>query len=219
MMAQHRLIGIIGGTPTDAQMGVEVFHKHGLQATGIGISDTPEEQTELQVLYPDKLQELVINHMLRMKNEQGIHTVCIYCNSMSAAINTDFVAMKTGMKVVTPLDVYRTKAQNYQHIGLMAANCQSLAGIEKVIKEENESADIIGFSMLQIAIEIERKTDPRQIIRSLGIVHITRFFEAADVEVLILGCTHFPYLQDSLKGLTRIPILNPAEEMVRLCME
>ena len=164
-----------------------------------------------------KLQRLVINRMLALKKEHGLDTICIYCNSMSTAIDLTDVAAETGLKIVTPLEVYRLAADQYRTIGLMAANCQSLAGIEKVIQEQNEAAQVIGAAMLEIAIEIEQKTDPRQIVRSLGLVNLIRFFEAADVEVLVLGCTHFPYLQSTLEGLTSLPILNPAAEMVRLC--
>ena len=216
-MASKKPIGIIGGTHFDAHLGVDIFRQHGLETVGAGISDTPEEATALQVLSPLKLHRLVVNQMLEMKRNLGIETVCIYCNSMSTAIESESAALETGMRVVTPLEVYRMGADQYRRIGLIAANCQSLGGIEKVIQEQNEATQVIGAAMLQIAIEIEKKTDPRQIVRSLGIVHLIRFFEAADVDVLILGCTHFPILQSTLEGLTSLPILNPAAEMVRLC--
>jgi glutamate racemase len=216
-MASKKIIGIIGGTHFDAHLGVDIFRQYGLETVGAGISDTPEEATSLQVLSPLKLHRLVVNRMLEMKRNLGIETVCIYCNSMSTAIESEEAALETGMRVVTPLEVYRMGADQYRRIGLIAANCQSLGGIEKVIQEQNEAAQVIGAAMLEIAIEIEKKTDPRQIVRSLGIVHLIRFFEAADVDVLILGCTHFPILQSTLEGLTSLPILNPAAEMVRLC--
>lgn len=210
-------IGIIGGTHFDAQLGVELFKQQGVETIGAGISDTPEEATALQILSPLKLHRLVVNQMLLFKKDYGIHTVCIYCNSMSTAIYPKEAAEETGMKVVTPLDVYQEIADQYRTIGLMAANCQSLGGIEKVIQEQNQAAQVIGAAMLQIAIEIEKGTDPRFILKSLGLLHLIRFFEGTEVDVLILGCTHFPALESTLKGLTSIPIVNPGKEMVRLC--
>ena len=210
-------VGIIGGTRFDANLGMALFKQQGVETIGAGISETPEEATSLQILSPVKLHRLVVNQMLSLKKEYDIKTVCIYCNSMSTAINPKEAAEETGMKIVTPLDVYRQIADQYRTIGLMAANCQSLGGIEKVIQEQNHAAQVIGTAMLQIAIEIEKGTDPRFIMKSLGLLHLVRFFESADVDVLILGCTHFPALESTLTGLTSLPIVNPGKEMVHLC--
>ena len=34
----------------------------------------------------------------------------------------------------------------------------------------------------------------------------------------MLGCTHFPYLSGALRAYTRLPLLDPAEKMVRLLL-
>lgn len=31
---------------------------------------------------------------------------------------------------------------------------------------------------------------------------------------MLLGCTHFPYLKDTLAAQTTLPLIDPAEEMV-----
>ncbi|MEN1761541.1 aspartate/glutamate racemase family protein [Anoxynatronum sibiricum] len=210
-------VGLIGGTHFDAHLGEVFFQQQGVPTIAIGISDTPEEASALQILSPIKLHRLVVTEMNRLKQDHGIQTVCLYCNSLSAAIDPPAAAKETGLRVITPLDVYRLGADRYRRIGLMAANCQSLGGIEKVILTQNEAAQVIGAAMLEIAVEIEKGTDPREILRSFGLLQLVRFFEAAAVEVLILGCTHFPYLKASLEGVTAIPLLDPAAEMVRLC--
>jgi len=217
MIRSPHHIAVIGGTHYDAQIGVDIFRHYGVETIGVGISHTPEEATLLQIVSPLKLQRMVVNQMLLLKETEGVDTVCLYCNSLSTAIDPEGAALETGLRVVTPLDVYRMSADSYRTIGLMAANCQSLGGIEKVIQKQNEAVQVIGTAMLQIAIEIEKGTDARQIVRSLGLVNLIRFYEAANVDVLILGCTHFPYLQSTLEGLTSLPILNPAAEMIRLC--
>ena len=209
-------IGIIGGTHFDAQLGVAFFRQYGMETVGAGISATPEEAASLQMLYPFRLQQMVVQQMKEMRL-QGIQTICIYCNSMSTAIHSKEAGEEAGVRVVTPLDVYRQTAHRYSRLGVLAANCQSLGGIEKVIQEQNEKAHVIGTAMLQLAIEIEKETDPRFIIKSLGLLHLIRFYEAAEVDVLILGCTHFPYLQKTLEGLTDLHLINPAKEMVQLC--
>ncbi|SMP65784.1 aspartate/glutamate racemase family protein [Anoxynatronum buryatiense] len=213
----NRPVGIIGGTHFDARLGEAFFQQQGVTTVARGISDTPEEASALQILSPFKLHRMVVNELNRLKQDHDIHTVCLYCNSLSAAIDPAAAAEETGLRVITPLDVYRLGADRYRRMGLMAANCQSLGGIEKVILTQNEAAQVIGAAMLEIAVEIEKGTDPREILRSFGLLQLVRFFEAAAVEVLILGCTHFPYLKASLEGVTAIPLLDPAAEMVWLC--
>ncbi len=209
-------VGIIGGTPVDAQMGVHYFRLQGVESVGIGISDSPEEATTLQVLHPLKLQRLVVDEVLRMKQKHQIASVCIYCNSLSAAINTVEVAEETGIQIVTPLDVYRQTAHLYEKVGLLAANCQSLRGIEKAFKESNDTVQIIGTATLSLVTAIENNTDPELILQEQGLIHLLRFFEASGVSALILGCTHFPYLQKVIESNTSLRIIDPSAEMVNL---
>ena len=32
----------------------------------------------------------------------------------------------------------------------------------------------------------------------------------------MLGCTHFPYVSEALCAITRLPLIDPAEDMVRI---
>jgi glutamate racemase len=45
-----------------------------------------------------------------------------------------------------------------------------------------------------------------------------RWFEDCGCEALVLGCTHFPYLAEELRGRSALPMLDPAEEMIRLLL-
>ena len=39
------------------------------------------------------------------------------------------------------------------------------------------------------------------------------------MEALILGCTHFPYFKEALALQTTLPLIDPAEEMVKLIIK
>ena len=45
-----------------------------------------------------------------------------------------------------------------------------------------------------------------------------KYFEDNGCEALVLGCTHFPYLKKALRNYTGLPLLDPAEKMVRLLL-
>ncbi len=215
-MTSFKKIGVLGATPCDASMGVEAFHPYGLEGLGVSISDTPEEATALQVCSPRKLQQMVVETIQRLHRNSPVEAVCLYCNSLSTAIHPSEVASETGLSVFTHLDAYRRYAALYGRIGLMAANCQSLAGIEKVLLEKNQAARVIGAAMLEIVVAIEQKLPPDTIVSSLRLPQLLSFFEAGKADVIILGCTHFPFLASSLQQHTTLPLLDPTEEMARL---
>ena len=72
---------------------------------------------------------------------------------------------------------------------------------------------MIGLGILSLISAVEDARDPEEIVESFGLVNLTGFFEKNGVECLILGCTHFPYFQESLAKHTRLPIINPADVM------
>ncbi|SDY97925.1 aspartate/glutamate racemase family protein [Tindallia californiensis] len=212
------LIGIIGGTPVDAHMGVTFFQQRGVKTIGVGLSASPEEATLLQVLYPLKLQRLITREILLMKQTHRISKVCIFCNSLSAAINLEELQTETGLRIITPLNVYQQTAHLYDKVGLLAANCQSLRGIENVIMEARETTQVVGTALLQLVIAIEKATPPETIMQEQGLFHLLKFFETIGVPALILGCTHFPYLKKSLESHTFLEIIDPAEEMLSMLL-
>ena len=71
-----------------------------------------------------------------------------------------------------------------------------------------------------VTFDIEEGLDPDEIIRRNHIDALLGYFEVCGCEALVLGCTHFPYLTEALGRYTKLPLLDPAEEMVRLlCAE
>lgn len=65
--------------------------------------------------------------------------------------------------------------------------------------------------------EIEKKTQPEEIIKKLGLRDLFNFFNNMEgrPDGIILACTHFPYMKEEFKKLTDIEILDPAEDMIK----
>lgn len=205
-------VAVIAGTPVDTKMGVDFLAYKGICAAGYPVSATPEEQSALQILYPMKLEEEVRTILRRIKGI-GIETAMVYCNSMSAAVDMDKLAAEEKINIITPFTAYRKIAARYSLVGLMAANNQSAAGIEKVLQNENPECDIFGLGALPLVIEIEKGTAPEKIVENFSLKSIVEFLGANRVEAIILGCTHFPYFHKELEKLTDIIIIDPAELM------
>jgi glutamate racemase len=209
---KNKSVAVIAGTPVDTKMGVDFLLSKGLAASGFPVSSTPEEQSALQILSPQKLTDQVREILRRIKAE-SCETVMVYCNSMSAAVDMDRLAAEEKMNIVTPFTAYRKIASEYSLVGLMAANNQSAAGIERVLQGENPQCDVLGLGALPLVVEIEKGTPPEEIVEKFSLNNIMEFFTDNRVGVIILGCTHFPYFHRELEKLTGIPIVDPAELM------
>lgn len=211
----NKRIGIIAGTFVDTQMGVDFFISKGMDALGYPVSSSPEEQSMLQILSPLELSDS-IREIIRTIKSEGINSIVVYCNSLSAAVDLDKLAIGEDVRIITPFSAYKTIANEYKSIGVLTANNQSSAGIEKIILSTNPECNVIGIGILQLAIEIEKGTPADLIVEQFGLKSILDFYNKMKVDVIILGCTHFPYLYDELNKYSSIPILDPAELMYEL---
>ena len=48
---------------------------------------------------------------------------------------------------------------------------------------------------------------------------LTESILSCGMEAMVLGCTHFPYCKEALAARTDLPLIDPAEEMIRLLTE
>ncbi|MDF2674370.1 MAG: glutamate racemase [Clostridiales bacterium] len=208
-------VAVIAGTPKDTQMGVDFLNSKGISSLGYQVSSSPEEQSKLQIQSQHELGNKVKEIIEKIKLE-GVDTIMIYCNSLSTAVDIDKLSREEDIRIITPLTVYKKIAYDYKNIGVLAANNQNSVGIEKVVQSANTSCTVIGLGILPVIIDIERGISEQDIVRKFALRKVIEFFNQIKVDVLILGCTHFPYLHNELKKYVSIPILDPAELMYKV---
>lgn len=210
-----RKTGVLAATPVDTSMGIEQVRLAGADYTSRYLSETPAEQSELQILHKDTLTALVIDAAHSMHKE-GADSIFIYCNSLAGAIHLEQVRRDVPLPVVTPLDTYRTLATRYDKIGVLAANCQSLAAIERVIRETSPPCSVFGAAILPVVEAVENQVPPARIVDSLGVGAIIHSLCAMGAETVVLGCTHFPYFAQEVQAICQVPIVNPASHMLKM---
>lgn len=213
MLNRQIKIGVIAGTPVDTQMGIDFVQKKGYEAKGIATGSSPQEQNILQFLKPETLIKKVIDIIHQFESED-IYRTLIYCNSLSAAIDLEYIKKacpKT--KLVTPLDVYKKTAADYNNLIIWAANGKSLKTIEEIFYQQNPSINILGVSMLPVVKAIENLEPPELIVDKFNLAGF--LLSDSEWQGLILGCTHFPYLSPVLEKRTNITIIDPAELMLQ----
>ena len=210
-------IAVLAGTPVDTQMGAERLRQKGLTALTFPLSQTPREQTEFQ-LSPSEKKTAEARSVLEAAERRGCRRAFVYCNSLSAAVDFPALAKETGVRIVTPLDVYRDLAPRYRKLGVAAANAQGLAGIEKAMLAANPALEIQGVCSLSVVESIETGTDPAALVERHRLAEIAGWFSGCGMEALVLGCTHFPYFKAALSSRTSLPLIDPAEEMISLLL-
>ena len=210
-------IAVLAGTPVDTRMGVEYLTDRGLPGLAFPVSDGPREQTAFQHAPAEEKQRRA-REILEAAGSQGCRRAFVYCNSLSGAVDFPALAEETGLRIVTPLEVYRLLAPRYHRLAVIAANAQGLSGIEGVLLQANPQLDLLGACSLPVVLSVEAATEPRRLVEQHHLMDLAAWFAGCGAEALVLGCTHFPHFKDALAERTALPLVDPAEEMVRMLL-
>lgn len=212
--AMSEWIAVMAGTPVDSEMGVDVLAQHGIEGRAYAMAADPLAQTAFQH-QPQAEKTAVVRETLLEIRTAGCKRVLVYCNSLAGAVDFAPLAEETGLFIVTPLDAYRTLAQRYTRLGVIAANAQGLSGIERTLYAANPGLEMLGTTLLPVVSEIEAGEAPAAIVTRYRLKELGDWAESCGMEALLLGCTHFPYLKEALAEVIQLPLIDPADEMVR----
>lgn len=211
-------IGVIAGTPVDTQMGVDYIQERGCEALGFACSADAAAQNEMQILHKEELLAIAIAGCRSMV-ERGAGGIFVNCNSLSGSVDLAALRRALPVKVVTPLDVYTRCARRYDRLAVLSANGQSLAAIERTILAANPDCTVFGAGLLPLVQAIETGERPEEICRRLALTALTDSFEAIGCQALILGCTHYPYIENVLRAHVGTEVINPSGEMLAMLTE
>lgn len=211
-------IGILAGTATDTELGLTYLQSKNIRGVGVSASANPQSQTQLQALSRDALTQLTIDSISSLV-EAGADSIMIYCNSLSGAVDLSRVREAVPVRVVTPLETYHELTERYRNFGLLAANCQSCANIEREILACNPTAKVIGIGNLQIVEDIEARLDPSLIIKLHALPDMAQALMKSGVQILIMGCTHFDYIYPELcKTVRGFDLFLPSDRMLQILL-
>ena len=213
----NKRIAVLAGTPVDTRMGVDCLARAGLDGLAFPLSRDPREQTAFQISSSAEKRTAVLK-ILRAAMAQGCDRAFVYCNSLSSAVDFTPLAGETGLRIVTPLDICRELAPRYHRLGVIAANAQGLAGIERTLLAANPALDLLGACALPAVLSIEEGLDPAELVERHHLADLAAWFQNCGMEALLLGCTHFPYFKAALASRASLPLIDPAEEMLRALM-
>lgn len=207
-------VAVFAGTYGDTKMGEEILEEEGFETLSYPISKNPKEQSRLQYYSREELTTIVKEKVVDAK-KKGAEKVFIYCNSLSISIDVKSIENSQDIEIITPIDFYKNLDDSYKNIIILAANSKSAHEIDKIISEKR-FRDTISIGILPLVEEIEKKENPEEIVKKLGLEKLFQFFNSIEEvsDAIILACTHFPYMKKEFEKLTDIKILDPADGMV-----
>lgn len=207
-------IAVMAGTPIDSQLGEDLLKKYGYkEIVKIPISKNPVEQTMFQALDDSEREEIIVKIINDIK-EQQCSAIFVYCNSLSSVVDFDRLAIENEINIITPMQMYRNLGLEYKYLAVMAANSHGLTGVENNLYLSNPELKVFGLSMLELVKAIEDKNSPDKIVADFDFKNLFNYFEQTEVEAVVLGCTHFPYIKEELEKITELPIIDVGVFMV-----
>ena len=201
-------IAVMAGTPIDSQLGEDLLNKHGYNdIVKVPISKNPVDQTMFQALDDSEREDIIVKLINEIK-EQQCSAIFVYCNSLSSVVDFDRLAIENEINIITPMQMYRNLGLEYKYLAVMAANSHGLTGVENNLYLSNPELKVFGLSMLELVKAIEDKNSPDKIVADFDFENLFKYFEQTEVEAVVLGCTHFPYIKEELEKITKLSIID-----------
>ncbi|MDR1193307.1 MAG: aspartate/glutamate racemase family protein [Peptococcaceae bacterium] len=208
----EKKIGVLAGTPVDTEMGVRLVGRWGYEGLPAATAGNPAEQAYYQMFDRARLQALCLEK-IRALTAMGAAAALIYCNSLSCALDLPALRQASPVPVVTPLEAYEKIAPEYEHVGIIAANGQSLHGLEAVFYRARPAIRVSGASLLTIVNGIEAGRPPARLVEGEGLREVCLGLLKTGALCIVLGCTHFGYFRAELAGSLPAPVLDPDDLM------
>lgn len=210
-----KTVAVMAGTPVDTQMGADLLALHCPEYTILNYptASNPKEQTAFQLGTLEYRIETV-RSLIRDAKAHGADALFVYCNSLSGSLDFETLCKEEEIPVITPLAIHKENVKTKKRIGLIAANNQSLHGLESAMFEGNPDCDILGLSLLPMVIAIEQHLPPETILEQFSISTALDYFAKNHVECVSLGCTHFSYIYEAIQKISPVPIFNPDVAMI-----
>lgn len=207
-------IAVMAGTPIDSKLGAELLNSYGYDdVVLVPISNNPVEQTTFQALEDEERENIIVKIIDELK-ERDCDSIFVYCNSLSSVVDFDRLAEKMDVSIITPMQMYRNLGLEYKYLAVMAANSHGLTGVENNLYVSNPRLRVLGLSMLELVKAIEEGNKPEQLVKDFNFKTLFNYFELTNVEAVILGCTHFPYIKKELEKISKLPIIDVGVFMI-----
>ncbi|OFW75053.1 MAG: glutamate racemase, partial [Alicyclobacillus sp. RIFOXYA1_FULL_53_8] len=172
--------------------------------------------------YGDRDPEEVVQYSIQVLDflyEQGVKMLVVACNTATAAALPILVERYDVpvLGVIQPGARAATTISGHGKIGVIGTAVTVRSGAyEWAVKEVDNSADVISLACPAFVPLVERGDLQGPEVESI-VRESLETLVAQSVDTLILGCTHYPLLQDTIQLVmgSRVRLISSAEETAR----
>ena len=157
----------------------------------------------------DQELSVIVNRILNFLESKKVDIIVAACNTADS-ITKRCLENKSGTPYVSIVENIKRIVKT-DRVGVVATESTIKSGIyEKILKERI----VYKKSLQPLVMAIEKDFKNKELITNI-IKQSVRDIEKYDVKELVLGCTHFPLVQDIFKKvLPMLDIVDPADGVV-----
>lgn len=170
--------------------------------------------------YGNKTSEQITalsRNMLSFLGDNGVKVTAIACNTISTLVDnlTPHFDFKI-IGIVSPAAEYIAKA-GIKSVGLIATEFTvSTKNYDKLIHSHDPSIEVVGKGSPLLAALVDRGDFNENDINTEIRTQVDNILSRKKVDHLILGCTHYPIVEDNFKRCyPDITLINPALEQAK----
>lgn len=179
-----------------------------------------------RVPYGTKSKDTVIRYSRQIVNfllSKNVKAIVVACNTASALamsqLQKEYIVPMIGM--VKPGAIAATRATKNQHIGIIGTNATIKSGqYGRYLRELNPEVTVVTKACPMFVPLVEEGLIDDRITEDM-VSRYLREFDQYHIDSLILGCTHYPLLQNPIKNFVgkTVTLINPAYETAKSLKE
>ncbi len=168
--------------------------------------------------YGDKSPEQVLTFSIQICDflvEQGIKMLVVACNT-ATAVALPFLRERYSVPVIGVIEPGASAAANLAQVGRIGvigtAVTIASGAYERAVKTLRPGAEVVSLACPRFVPLVERGETRGPMVEAL-VRESLRPLEEQNVDSLILGCTHYPLLQDTIQKVMgpRVTLISSAE--------
>ncbi len=172
--------------------------------------------------YGSKSPETVCEFSLQIADfllQQDIKMLAIACNTISATAMTALKEAHPGLPIIGTIEpaAKRIAGECNEHnsIGIIATKLTTQSGAyEKSIHEINPKLSVCSLACPVLVPLIEEGFTENEVIEPVLRHYMDEFTRSEEIDTLVLGCTHYPIIEGSIRSLyPNIRIINASRSL------
>ncbi len=158
-----------------------------------------------------------VNADIRFLESKGVKLILLACNTASSLIDRLTSSVPLFSIVEAGVQAVENKAKT-GNVGLIATRATVKNGVyDRISCEHGDSFTFVSYGTPTLAQVINNHPGEIEMLRKNIKAAVDPILEKCEVRYLLLGCTHFPIVSETIEKMyPQLELINPAEQQSRI---